>query len=412
MNFQSVTEIKVELSFGDTVLSMGRLASRQNKIYFQFDDEFLDLGYEISPFRCPLSPGLKTFDSNLFDGLPGVFYDSLPDGWGRLLLDRKMRSLGVLPRQLSALDRLRHVGESGMGALVYTPSETEDVVQDELNLDSLASDVAQILEGEASEVIEKLITLNGSSAGARPKAMIGVDSHKQRIVHGVQDLGRDYEPWLVKFPNTTDGRDAGAIEYVYARMAIDAGVEMENVYLLPSQIGPGFFATERFDRNTGKRTHCHSVCGLLHSDFRIPSLDYEDLIELTMVLTKDIREAEKMFRLAVFNVLAHNRDDHSKNFSFMMDSTGTWKLSPAYDLTFASGPNGEQSTMVLGKGRNIEISDLIKLGIESKFSHSLVDSVIERTRSALSRWRELASNHGVQSSNVNLIQTRIDQAQV
>ena len=407
MNFQSATEIKVELSFGDTVLSVGRLASRQNKIYFQFDDEFLDRGYEISPFRCPLSPGLKTFDSNLFDGLPGVFYDSLPDGWGRLLLDRKMRSLGVLPQQLSALDRLRHVGESGMGALVYTPSETEDAVQDELNLDSLASDVAQILEGEASEVIEKLITLNGSSAGARPKAMIGVDSHKQRIVHGAQDLGLDYEPWLVKFPNTTDGRDAGAIEYVYARMAIDAGVEMENVYLLPSQTGPGFFATERFDRNASKRTHCHSVCGLLHSDFRIPSLDYQDLIELTMVLTKDIREAEKMFRLAVFNVLAHNRDDHSKNFSFMMDSTGTWKLSPAYDLTFASGPNGEQSTMVLGKGRNIEISDLIKLGIESKLSHSLVDSVIERTRSALSRWRELASNHGVQSSNVSLIQTRI-----
>ncbi len=412
MNFQSATEIKVELSIGHTVLSVGRLASRQNKIYFQFDDEFLDRGYEISPFRCPLSPGLKTFDSNLFDGLPGVFYDSLPDGWGRLLLDRKMRSLGVLPQQLSALDRLRHVGASGMGALVYTPSETEDAVQDNLNLDSLASDVEQILEGEAGEVIEKLISLNGSSAGARPKAMIGVDSHKQRIVHGAQNLGLDYEPWLVKFPNSTDGHDAGAIEYVYARMAIDAGVQMENVYLLPSQTGPGFFATERFDRNTGKRTHCHSVCGLLHSDFRIPSLDYQDLIELTMVLTRDIREAEKMFRLAVFNVLAHNRDDHSKNFSFMMDSTGHWKLSPAYDLTFASGPNGEQSTMVLGKGRNIEISDLIKLGIESKLSHSLVDSVIERTRSALGRWRDLALNYGVQPSNVNLIQTRIDQAQL
>ena len=412
MNFQSVTEIKVELSFGDTVLSVGRLASRQNKIYFQFDDEFLDRGYEISPFRCPRSPGLKTFDSNLFDGLPGVFYDSLPDGWGRLLLDRKMRSLGVLPQQLSALDRLRHVGESGMGALVYTPSETEDAVQDELNLDSLASDVEQILEGEAGEVIEKLISLNGSSAGARPKAMIGVDTCKQRIVHGVQNSEHDYNPWLVKFPNSTDGQDAGAIEYVYAQMANDAGVEMENVYLFPSQTGPGYFATKRFDRNVGKRTHCHSVCGLLHSDFRIPSLDYQDLIELTMVLTKDIREAEKMFRLAVFNVLAHNRDDHSKNFSLMMDSTGTWRLSPAYDLTFASGPNGEQSTMVLGKGRNIEISDLIKLGIESKLSHSLVDSVIERTRSALSRWRELASNYGVESSNVNLIQTRINQAHV
>lgn len=178
--------------------------------------------------------------------------------------------------------------------------------------------------------------------------MIGFDTHKQKIVHGVQNLGHDYDPWLVKFPNTTDGKDAGAIESVYAKMAIDAGVEMESVYLFPSQTGPGYFATKRFDRNVDKRVHCHSACGLLHSDFRIPSLDYEDLIELTMVLTKDIREAEKMFRLAVFNVLAHNRDDHSKYFSFVMDSTGSWKLSPAYDLTFASGPNGEQSTMVCG----------------------------------------------------------------
>lgn len=408
MTFQSTTEIKVKLSFGEIILSVGRLAIRQNKIYFEYDDEFLDRGYEISPFRCPLSPGLKTFDSNLFDGLPGVFYDSLPDGWGRLLLDRKIRSIGVLPQQLSALDRLRYVGESGMGALVYTPSETEDTAQDELKLDSLAIAVEQILEGEAGEVIEELISLNGSSAGARPKAMIGVNSSKQKIVHGGYNLGRDYDPWLVKFPNSTDGRDAGAIEYVYAQMAMNAGIEMQNVHLFPSQTSPGFFATERFDRIDGKRTHCHSVCGLLHAHFRIPSLDYEDLIELTMVLTKDIREAEKMFRLAVFNVLAHNRDDHSKNFCFLMDSLGEWKLSPAYDLTFAAGPNGEQSTMVFGKGRNIEITDLIKLGIESKLSHSFVDSVIEQTTSALSRWRELATNHGIRSSNVNLIQTRIN----
>ncbi len=408
MTFQSTTEIKVKLSFGDIILSVGRLAIRQNKIYFEYDDEFLDRGYEISPFRCPLSPGLKTFDSNLFDGLPGVFYDSLPDGWGRLLLDRKIRSIGVLPQQLSALDRLRYVGESGMGALVYTPSETEDTAQDELKLDSLAIAVEQILEGEAGEVIEELISLNGSSAGARPKAMIGVNSSKQKIVHGGYNLGRDYDPWLVKFPNSTDGRDAGAIEYVYAQMAMNAGIEMQNVHLFPSQTSPGFFATERFDRIDGKRTHCHSVCGLLHAHFRIPSLDYEDLIELTMVLTKDIRETEKMFRLAVFNVLAHNRDDHSKNFCFLMDSSGEWKLSPAYDLTFAAGPNGEQSTMVFGKGRNIEITDLIKLGIESKLSHSFVDSVIEQTTSALSRWRELATNHGIRSSNVNLIQTRIN----
>ena len=134
-------------------------------------------------------------------------------------------------------------------------------------------------------------------------------------------------------------------------MATRSGIAIPETHLFPAKKSAGYFATKRFDRDCPKSLHMHTVCGLLHSDFRSPSLDYQDLIELTTLLTRDVRETEKMFRLAVFNVLAHNRDDHSKNFSFLMNEVGEWQLSPAYDLTFSSGPGGEQSTMVIGEGK-------------------------------------------------------------
>lgn len=182
--------------------------------------------------------------------------------------------------------------------------------------------------------------------------MIGVDQKRQTLIYGTPDLSDEFEPWLVKFPNVKDGLDAGAIEYIYALMAVRAGIDMMEVHLFPAQKGGGYFATKRFDRKGKKRLHIHSACGLLHSDFRTPSLDYEDLMALTMILTRDVREVEKMFRWAVFNVLAYNRDDHGKNFSFLMDVSGQWRLSPAYDLTFSSGPQGEQSTTVMGEGKH------------------------------------------------------------
>lgn len=198
----------------------------------------------------------------------------------------------------------------------------------------------EVLDGTSDDVLAELIALNGSSAGARPKALIGVNDKRDHIIHGVHDLPAGYTPWMVKFPNSQDGLDAGAIEYVYALMAKEAGVSMPDVHLFPAKRGTGYFAIKRFDRDGDKRYHMHTACGLLHSDFRTPSLDYEDLVALTGMLTRDVREVEKLYQLAVFNVLAHNRDDHSKNFSYLMDSQGRWKISPAYDLTFSSGPRG------------------------------------------------------------------------
>ena len=407
MSFEPVSHIKVGLYFAGETLPVGRLAMRRHKIYFEYDSAFIDRGLEISPIECALKPGLQSFAPFLFEGLPGVFNDSLPDGWGRLLLDRRMRGFAVMPEELSALDRLACVGFTGMGALVYEPDLRDKLSDAKINIESLAEETKQVLSGEATDLLEELLALNGSSAGARPKAMIGLHRNRREAIHGTHQLQADYQPWIVKFPNTGDGTDAGVIEYVYAQMALDAGVLMPEVHLFPSQKGAGYFAVKRFDRQDNKRLHMHTACGLLHSDFRRPSLDYEDLIALTMNLTKDIREVEKMYRLAVFNVLAHNRDDHAKNFSFLMDESGEWKLSPAYDLTFSSGPGGEQSTMVMGEGKNPGKIDLIKLGLEANLSQHSINESLEQTRSALRKWTGLARNHGVYLSNINLIKDRI-----
>lgn len=403
----TIKEIKVGLNFGSGVQSVGRLAIRNGIIYFEFDEEFRQSNLEISPLKLPLQSGVVELPKDPFEGLAGVFNDSLPDGWGRLLFDRMLRSQGVSPSEVSPLDRLAYVGLNGMGALVYEPYYDSGSGSGIIDLDDLAAQTKDILEGESIEVINELLALNGSSAGARPKALIGLDAERKNIVHGVNQLRDGFEHWIVKFPNTQDGNDAGAIEYVYALMASKAGIEMPDVHLFPSQKGSGYFAVKRFDRDGNKRLHMHTVSGLIHSNFRFPSLDYEDLLSLTGVLTKDIREVEKMFRLAVFNVIANNRDDHAKNFSFLMNEFGEWKLSPAYDLTFSNGPGGEQSTMVMGEGKNISSKHLIKLGLEAKLSKEFIDDVFEQTHSALANWESLSKDFGVSDSNRELIQKSI-----
>lgn len=399
----STREIKVGLNFGGNTIPVGRLAMRERTIYFEYHAAFIEHDMEISPLKLLLKAGVTSFDYALFEGLPGVFNDSLPDGWGRLLFDRFIRSQGGTPSDITPLDRLAHVGAHGMGALVYEPDYSAEETGDTIILDTLAAHVQEVLEGSSEEVLQELLALNGSSAGARPKAMIGVDESRKNISHGTHQLPDGYAPWMVKFANTQDCADAGAIEYVYALMAKEAGVAMPEVHLFPAKNGAGYFATKRFDRDGNKRLHMHTACGLLHSDFRTPSLDYEDLVALTGMLTRDVREVEKMFRLAVFNVLAHNRDDHAKNFSFLMDDTGEWKLAPGYDLTFSSGPRGEQSTMVMGEGKKPAEEHLIKLGNEAKIPKTRITEIINQTKAALAQWESLAQQYGVSASNIKLI---------
>ncbi|GHB82811.1 type II toxin-antitoxin system HipA family toxin [Persicitalea jodogahamensis] len=409
-NPKPVELLHVALDFGDRApLSVGRLVPDNGRIYFEYDPEFLDGGLQISPYKLPLKTGTFSFEPSLFEGLSGVFNDSLPDGWGRLLLDRLLRSNGVLPETFSPLDRLAHVGKTGMGALTYLPDYGGSSSVGDLDLDELNEQTKAVLRGESSDVLENLIQLNGSSAGARPKALIGFNPGENSIIQAGEVLPSGYTPWIVKFGNSRDGADAGAIEYVYNLMALKAGLELPDFHLFKSKGNAGYFAAKRFDRlPEGKKLHVHTACGLLHSDFRIPALDYEDLIRATLWLTKDVRQAQKIYRYAVFNVLAHNRDDHSKNFSFLMDKKGVWRVSPAYDLTFSSGPAGQQSMLVAGEGQQPGKADLLKLAPHADLSRNEAIRILEEVQAALGEWKNLATNYGVTNDNIQLISKRIN----
>ncbi len=408
MTYVPVTSLKVSLDFSGERITVGTLAVNQGKVYFEYDAEFLKRNLHISPFNLQLRPGVVEFERDVFEGLAGVFNDSLPDGWGRLLLDRLLRSQGLMPEQLSPLDRLAYVGTHGMGALIYEPEMEKDKPNPTaLDLNQLADNAQEVMDGEAKEVLAELIKLNGSSAGARPKAMIGVNADKSHIIHGEQTVPDGYEPWLVKFANTSDGREAGAIEYIYSMMAGEAGVEMTPCHLFPAKKGLGYFATQRFDREHNNRLHLHSLCGVLHDDFRHPSLDYETVMLATHRLTKNMQEVKKVFRMAVFNVLAHNRDDHSKNFAYLMNAEGEWRLAPAFDITFSSGPGGYQSMLVMGEGKNPGIKHLLELGATASLEPAWMNEVIEQTKAAISRWPEHAAQFGVSSDTIRLVKSKI-----
>ena len=314
---------------------------------FEYDKDWLLDGFSISPFSLPLEK--KVFMPNIepFEGIFGVFADSLPDGWGRLLVDRLMNKKGINPDEVGNLDRLSIVGASGMGALTYKPVFEMGQNSDERSLDEIAGECEKILNTKACDDLDFLFAKGGSSGGARPKILTKIDG----------------ENWIIKFPSSYDSKDIGKQEYDYAMCAKKCKIEMENVRLFSSNCCKGYFGTKRFDRTgdgENDRIHMVSAAGLLETSHRIPNLDYNILMQLTLKLTRSIKECEKLYRLMCFNIYAHNRDDHSKNFTYLYDENeNSWKLSPAYDLTYSNSIGGEHATTVNGNGKDPELEDIL-----------------------------------------------------
>ena len=371
-----------------TKQKVGTLAIRDKKTYFEYDKDFLKTNIEISPYKLPLKSGLHICKDNTFEGLWGVFNDSLPDGWGRLLMDRHLAKVGVNSMSLTPLDRLAYVGSHAMGALSYEPEiEIDNPSIDSIVLDELAKSSHDILEGSSESLLDELLVLNGSSAGARPKVLVQLSDDKKEIIHAKDVLKDGFSHWMVKFASSLDSREIGAIEYAYSLMAKEAGLEMPKTALLEGKKGR-YFACERFDRVGDDRVHMHSAAGLTHSDFRYPSLDYDDMLSLTLHLTKNMQEVEKVFRLACFNLFTHNRDDHAKNFSFLMDEKGVWRFSPVYDVTFSSGPGGEHSTMYLGEGKNPTKEHLLALAKKHLLKNG--ETVLQEVYETVMGWDKFA----------------------
>jgi len=385
---------------------VGRLAVSNRQILFEYDTAFLASGIQISPLMLPLKPGVLVCPDMIFDGLFGVFNDSLPDGWGRLLLDRTVEKHGINRRQLTPLDRLAYVGSRGMGALSYEPDRSTTMPDDApLALDRLAEEAAIVLAGENEEVFDELLRLNGSSAGARPKIVAQVNTGRDRIIHGAQALRAGYEHWMIKFPSSQDARDAGKVEYTYSLMAKDAGVEMPETHLFPAKKSRGYFGARRFDRVGDARVHMHSLSGLIHADHRHPSLDYDAILRVALLLTQNVVEVEQVYALACFNVLAHNRDDHAKNFSFLLTERNEWVFAPAYDLTFSYGPGGEQSAMVMGEGKQPGVTQLRALG--KKHGLKRAPEILERVTQAVLHWKRHAECAGVSARSTKAIAAKI-----
>lgn len=309
---------------------VGTMALYQKRLAaFEYSRDWLADGFSISPFSLPLVKKVFMPKTDPFEGLFGVFADSLPDGWGRLLVDRLMRKKGINPYEIGNMERLAIVGASGMGALTYRPAISLEPSCNEMTLDELARECERILNAEPSDYLDDLFVRGGSSGGARPK-----------ILTKFKD-----EDWMIKFPSSEDSKDIGKQEYDYALCAAECGLEIEKVRLFPSERTKGYFGTRRFDRaGDGEcgRIHMVSAAGLLETSHRIPNLDYNLLMKLTFQLTKSMEECEKLYRLMCFNVFAHNRDDHSRNFTFIFrEADRNWVLSPAYDLTYSSSIGGD-----------------------------------------------------------------------
>ena len=383
-------------------LLVGQLAIFKKKIYFEYDASFLETGLNLSPFLLPMKSGAQTPQaSNPWQGLFGVFNDSLPDGWGLLLMDRHLKSLGVDVQYLSPLDRLAYIGSRGMGALSYKPAKRMHTAGFDIDLSELATAAIAIYEGQTSECLAEMAQAGGSPGGARPKVL--VHTKGEHLISGDGQVPEDYTPWVVKFFSAQDAPETGRIEYAYSLMAKAAGIIMPETRLFEDKHGNAWFGIQRFDRMGGQRIHMHTLGGLVDADFRMPSLDYTEVLKVTQTLTRHAKDVEQAFRVMVFNVLAKNRDDHSKNFSFLMDEHGEWRLAPAYDLTYSQGINGEHTTSIVGEGRAPTKAHMFKVGEAVGLKPSAMAAMIENVSTAINRWNDWCDMAGIAKGKRDVI---------
>lgn len=320
---------------------------------FEYDPGWLADGFSISPLELPLKNGLFIAKPTPFYGNFGVFEDSLPDGYGRYLLHKALLRQGIDDTKLSSLDRLSLVGEGGMGGLTYHPQTFVGEEQGAQDFDLLQEKALEVLREKQDSDAGLLLYNSGNSGGCRPKAVFtDEDGH-----------------WIVKFRHTYDPQDMGAMEYRYNEVARRCGIDVPDFKLSNGK----YFTSRRFDiAPDGQRLHTVTAGGLLSVSLSKPILDYTNLLALTGYLTQDREAVEEMFRRMVFNYLTGNKDDHCKNFSFLVQPTADgqwqWKLAPAYDLTLCTeGYNGEHATSVNGTSRPTT-DDILVVGIKNKLS--------------------------------------------
>ena len=400
---------------GERVLA-GQLAQNRQGIFFQYAADYLAAYPSLSPFALPFNATLRLAPATPHGGLFGVFADSLPDGWGTRVMNRVLRQHGVLPSQITGMDRLAYTGERGPGALEYAPvAPYAATAEGEIALDVLGRQAIELFDDAGNDLPTVPQTLAGaaSSGGARPKAQIWLSSDGTERVH--LRSGPGLTPWLVKFTSTLLplGHEESLCEAAYLTLAARAAIDVPNWRLIPAPSPSpaiAWLAQMRFDcHGEHGRSHMHSVCGLLDADYRVPSMDYEDLVKASIVLCRSPAVGQSQFTRAVFNLFALNQDDHTKNWAFLQDDAGHWQPTPFYDVTFSPSPSKEHATAFLGHGAAPPLAAMQRLAGQACFANwSRAKEEIERVVDVLADWRAVANELGVRKNTQALIAGQLE----
>ena len=357
---------KIQVLYRNLPVGILQMDASRGVCVFEYEKSWLADGFSLSPTELPLQSGLMYADKDKLGGVFATFEDSLPDGYGLYLLDRILRKQGYSLEELTPLQRLSIIGNGGMGALTYQPVMTGFQAQAELEgeqqLDYLQEEALKVLSEKSGGDASLLYYNSSNSGGARPKTVM---------------RAQDGSHWLVKFRHTYDPADIGQTELLYMQTARECGITIPRIGLVRDK----YFAIERFDyAPDGQRLHVLTASALLKTDFRNQDVDYTNLLALTGYLTQDPIQVEEMFRRMVMNLVAVNRDDHAKNFSFIFDA-GKWSLAPAYDITYSpAGTNGEHATSLFYHG-NPGLDLVLKAGTGIRIPESRCLEIIRQVQS-------------------------------
>lgn len=397
-----------------------------NKPYasFEYDADFLKSGIEISPVMMPLSNIVYEFpllSGEPFWGMPGLVVDSLPDSFGNKVIEQWLASQGKSIKDFTAIDRLCYTGKRGMGALEYVPASSGITdINENINVTEMvkfASDVLNqresiTLNAQEALTYSQLVQVGSSAGGARAKALIAWNKKTNEIRSGQLNLDKDYDYWLMKFDNVSKNGDHGLedepeytlIEYAYYKMALDAGIQM-NECRIYSKAGENHFMTKRFDRIDGKKVHMQSLGAIAHISYKEPRLcSYEMAAQYMQEMNLPMKDIEQFYRRMVFNCIAVNQDDHVKNISFLMDRSGKWRLSPAYDMTFSYNVmnkwlSAHQMT-VNGKKSGIDLDDLLMTGTKMRLRKKKCVDIISQVSIVVSKFARYAEELKIKEKTI------------
>ena len=357
---------KIQVLYHNRPVGILQMDSSRGVCVFEYEKSWLAGGFSISPTELPLQSGLFYADKDKLGGVFATFEDSLPDGYGLYLLDRILRKQGSSLDELTPLQRLSIIGNGGMGALTYQPVmkgfQAQEELEGEQQLDFLQEEALKVLSEKSGGDASLLYYNSSNSGGARPKTVM---------------KSRDGSHGLVKFRHTYDPSDIGRAELLYMQTARECGITIPRIGLVRDR----YFAIERFDyAPDGQKVHVLTASALLKTDFRNQDVDYTNLLALTGYLTQDPAQVEEMFRRMVMNLVAMNKDDHAKNFSFIC-SDGKWSLAPAYDITYSpAGSNGEHATSLFYNG-NPGLDLVLKAGTGIRIPESRCLEIIRTVQS-------------------------------